>query len=307
MLHPMPTDQLPFLNEDRVRSLLTYEDLIPAIRTALMEFSTGRVLQPLRTVLRVAPDSGWFALMPAVYGDVMGAKLVTFYPGNVAIGKHTHHAMIQLFRADTGEPLVAMDGRLITEMRTAAVSAVAVDLLADPQSQVLAILGSGVQARSHMKALAGVRSFREVRVWSRSPAHAGEFAAEIGARSTSAEEAVTRADVVLTLTSASEPVLFGRWLKPGSVVCAVGAVTPDRRELDDEAMRGCVVVESREAASMEPGDILMSRVEVSAEIGELLNGAQMERGERPVVFKSVGIAIEDIAAAKLVYDLFLKS
>ena len=307
MLQLMPTDKLPFLNEDQVRSLLTYDALIPAIRGALMEFSAGRVLQPLRMVMRVAPNSGWFALMPAVYGDVMGAKLVTFYPGNAALGKHTHQAMIQLFRAGTGEPLVTMDGRLITEMRTAAVSAVAVDLLADPQSQVLAIFGSGVQARSHVKALAGIRAFCDVRVWSRSPEHAQAFAAEIGARSTSAEEAVTGADVVLTLTSASEPVLFGRWLRKNAVVCAVGAVTPNRRELDDEAMLGCVVVESREAASKEPGDILLSKAEVSAEIGELLNGAQLQRGERPVVFKSVGIAIEDVAAAKLVYDRFLTS
>jgi ornithine cyclodeaminase/alanine dehydrogenase-like protein (mu-crystallin family) len=303
----MPTDGLHFLNEDRVRSLLTYDELIPAMRRALMEFSAGRVLQPLRTVLRVAPGSGWFALMPAVYGDVMGAKLVTFYPGNAALGKHTHHAMIQLFRSDTGEPLVTMDGRLITEMRTAAVSAVAVDLLAAPQSQVLAILGSGVQARSHMKALAVLRSFREVRVWSRSPDHARKFAAEIAAQATSAEEAVSGADVVVTLTSASEPVLFGKWLKKGAVVCAVGAVTPDRRELDDEAMRSCVVVESREAASKEPGDILLSKAQVSAEIGELLNGAQLPRGESPVVFKSVGIAIEDVAASKLVYERFLNS
>ncbi len=307
MLKLMPTDTLPFLNEDQVRSLLTYDALIPAIRRGLMEFSAGHVLQPLRTVMSVAHNGGWFALMPAVYGDVMGAKLVTFYPGNAALGKHTHHAMIQLFRAHTGEPLVTMDGRLITEMRTAAVSAVAVDLLADPQAQVLAILGSGVQARSHMKALAGIRSFREVRVWSRSPDHSRKFADEIGARSTSAEEAVSAADVVLTLTSASEPVLFGRWLKKSAVVCAVGAVTPDRRELDDEAMQSCVVVESREAAAREPGDILLSRAKVSAEIGELLNGAQLERCDRPVIFKSVGIAIEDVAAAKLVYDCFLNS
>ena len=118
----------------------------------------------------------------------------------------------------------------------------------------------------------------------------------------SVEEAVTGADVVLTLTSSVEPVLCGRWLKRDAVVCAVGAVTPDRRELDDEAMRGCVIVESREAAQKEPGDILHSGAKITAEIGELLNGATFDRGDRPVVFKSVGIAIEDIAAAKLVYE-----
>jgi ornithine cyclodeaminase/alanine dehydrogenase-like protein (mu-crystallin family) len=299
----MPTDKLLVLNEDQVREALTYDELIPALRQAFMAFSAGLVQQPLRMVMRVAADTGWFALMPAVCGDVMGAKLVTFYPGNAALGKHTHHAMIQLFRAETGEPLAVMDGRLITEMRTAAVSAVAVDLLASPQAQVLAILGSGVQARSHLKALAGIRTFKEVRVWSRTPENARKFADEAGALSmATVEEAASGADVVLTLTSSIQPVLSGRWLNRNAVVCAVGAVTPDRRELDDEAMRGCVVVESREAGQKEPGDILHSGATITAEIGELLNGTTFDRSDRPVVFKSVGIAIEDLAAAKLVYE-----
>src|ERR1700677_749620 len=123
----MLTDMLPFLNEDQVRAVLSYDDLIPTIRQALMDFSGGQALQPLRTVMQVPSHAGWFAVMPAIYGGVMGAKMVAFYPGNAALEKHTHMAMIQLFRSDTGEPLVTMDGRLITEMRTAAVSAVAVD------------------------------------------------------------------------------------------------------------------------------------------------------------------------------------
>lgn len=298
----MATDKLLFLNEDQVRAVLSYDDLIPVIRQALMDFSAGKVIQPLRTVMSVAAHGGWFAVMPAVYSGVMGAKMVTFYPGNIALGKHTHMAMIQLFRADTGEPLAMMDGRLITEMRTAAVSAVVVDQIAQRDAKVLGILGSGVQARSHVQALARVRKFEEIRVWSRSEENARKFAAEVGARVTSAEEAVTGADVVLTLTSSPVPVLQGRWLTKDALVCAVGAVTPDRRELDEEAMRGAVVVESREAAMWEPGDILMARAEVSAEIGELLNGASLDRKGLPVVFKSVGVAIEDIAAAKLVYE-----
>ncbi len=241
--------------------------------------------------------------MPAAYGDVMGAKMVTFYPKNVELQKHTHMAMIQLFRSDTGEPLAVMDGRLITEMRTAAVSAVAIDRLAPPDARVLGILGSGVQARSHVQALSRVRRFEEIRVWSRTEENARRFADEVGARVTTAEEAVSGADVVLTLTSSPVPILQGRWLKRDAVVCAVGAVTPDRRELDSEAMRGAIVVESREAAMKEPGDILLAKAEVSAEIGELLNGAVLDRKGLPIVFKSVGIAIEDIASAKLVYQL----
>jgi ornithine cyclodeaminase/alanine dehydrogenase-like protein (mu-crystallin family) len=298
----MPTDKLLFLDEDQVRAVLSYDELIPAIRQALMDFSAGRVVQPLRTVMSVTAHGGWFAVMPAVYGHVMGAKMVTFYPRNVEIEKHTHMAIIQLFRADTGEPLAMMDGRLITEMRTAAVSAVAVDLLAQPEAKVLGILGSGVQARSHVRALARVRRFEEIRVWSRSEVNGRRFAEEVGAQVMTAEEVVSGEDVLLTLTSSPTPILQGRWLKKDAMVCAVGAVTPDRRELDDEAMRGAVVVESREAALREPGDILLSKAKVAAEIGELLQGAVIDRMDRPVVFKSLGIAIEDIAAAKLVYD-----
>ena len=296
-------DEPVFISEHEVKALLSFKDLIPVMRQALADFSGGRATQPVRTVLSIAAHDGWFAVMPAVYGNVMGAKLVTFYPGNVTLRKHTHLATIQLFRSDTGEPLAVMDGRLITEMRTAAVSAVATDLLAGPEARVLAILGSGVQARSHFAALSQVRDFDECRVWSRTEEHAYAFAAEVGARVTTAEEAVRGADVVLTLTSSPQPILQGKWLKQDALVCAIGAVTPDRRELDDEAMiRSRVVVESREAAQREPGDILISNALIFAEIGELLNGAAIERGGKPIIFKSVGMAIEDIAAAKLVYE-----
>src|SRR6202161_3378946 len=286
----MVTNKLPFLDEEQVRAVLSYEELIPAIRQALTDFSAGRVQQPVRAIIPVSSYGGWLGVMPAVYGTVMGAKMVTFYPRNAEVEKHTHMAMIQLFRADTGEPLATMDGRLITEMRTAAVSAVAIDHLAHPQAKVLGILGSGVQARSHVRALAGIRSFTEVRVWSRSEDHARQFAGEIGARFTTAAQAVSGADVILALTSSPEPILMGRWLSPHAMVCAIGAATPDRRELDEETMRGAVVVESREAALKEAGGIVVAGAEITAEIGELLNGASLERGERPVVFKSVGIA-----------------
>jgi ornithine cyclodeaminase/alanine dehydrogenase-like protein (mu-crystallin family) len=302
----MPTPN--FLNEDQVRALLTYEALIPAIRRAVAEFSAGRVIQPVRTVLSVAEYSGWFATMPAVYGEYMGAKLVSFYPGNAAHEIHTHHAMIQLFNSATGEPLGVLDGRLITEMRTAAVSAVAVDLLARPDTRVLAILGSGIQARSHFAALSCVRSFDEIRVWSRSPENAQRFAAEIGVASmATVEQAVADADVILTLTSASDPILFGRWIKATALVCAVGACTPTKRELDDYAMRGPVVVDSREACSRESGDILLAGATISGEIGELLNGASLPSSDHPTIFKSVGIATADIAAAALVYERFTGS
>ena len=199
------------LDEAQVRSLLRMEELIPAMAEAMRALSSGKVVQPLRTVLPVAKHGGFFGIMPA-YGVALGAKLVTFFPNNQ--GVPTHHAVIVLFRPATGEPLVTMDGRLITEMRTAAVSAVATDLLAPRDLNVLAILGSGVQARSHLEALRIVRQFREVRVWS--PRHAAEFAKEHRVIATaSAEEAVnrsfrlaTKGDVVLLSPACASFDLF---------------------------------------------------------------------------------------------------
>ncbi|MGZ5019416.1 MAG: ornithine cyclodeaminase family protein, partial [Chthoniobacterales bacterium] len=197
-----------FLDEDKVRALLRMEDLIPAMAEAMRDLSLGKVEQPVRQVVPVADHNGFLGVMPA-YGRALGAKLVTFYPNNQ--GMHTHHAIIQLFRPETGEPLVTMDGRLITEMRTAAVSAVATNLLARADASVLAILGSGVQARSHLDALRLVRHFREVRVWS--PRHASAFAREFNVTAMeSAEEAAHGADVIVVATSATTPVLSGKWL-----------------------------------------------------------------------------------------------
>jgi thiomorpholine-carboxylate dehydrogenase len=195
-----------------------------------------------------------------------------------------------------------MDGRLITELRTAAVSAVATRLLSPPNACKLAILGSGVQARAHVRALGLVRGFEEIRIWSRNPQHAKLLADEIGGIAMSAEEAVRDADVVVTVTSSSEPVLRGKWLKPGVLVNAVGAVGPTRRELDDDAMRGALIVDSREAALKESGDALLAGANIYAELGELLAGSKPKPQTEITVFKSLGLAVEDLAAAKLVLD-----
>lgn len=290
---------MQFLDEEKVRKLLTCESLIPAVERALINLSTGKIQQPIRTVLRIPAHEGFFALMPAVDDDLMGVKLVTFYERNTTLP--THQAVIQLFSAATGEPLVAMDGRLITEMRTAAVSAIATRLLAPPQAGTLAILGSGVQARSHLQALRLVRNFSEVRVWSRTPANAQRFADETGATPMPTPEAAVRgADVVLGLASVREPLIQGAWLSPNTLVCAVATVTPDRRELDDTAMNAAIVVESREAALRESGDIVASRQPIYAELGEILAGSQPLPAGR-VVFKSLGVAACDLAAAGVVW------
>jgi ornithine cyclodeaminase/alanine dehydrogenase-like protein (mu-crystallin family) len=291
---------MEFLSEEQVRSVLTYEDLLPAVERALIDLSAGRIQQPVRSVLSIPEHAGRFALMPAVSGDLMAVKLVTVYEGNRTLP--THQAVIQLLSARTGEPLVAMDGRLITEMRTAVVTALATRLLAHPEAQILAILGSGVQARSHVRALRLVRSFQQICVWSRTPENARRFAEEFNITpSESAEAAVRGADVVVSVSSASEPVVHGAWLGQQTLICAVGAVGPQMRELDDEAMRAAVVVESREAALRESGDILGSGATVYAELGELLAGTRPTLAGR-VVFKSLGVAAEDLAAAALVWQ-----
>src|SRR5947199_1279204 len=185
----MISKQPLFLNEDQVRQHLRMTDLIRAMEKALMDFSAGKVTQPVRSVIQVDPPGGFLGLMPAHTPHGLGLKAVTFYPSNVERGIPTHMATIFLIDPETGAPLVMMDGRLITEMRTAAVSAAATKLLAPPDAKVLAILGSGVQARSHLEALRLIRNFEEIRVWSPTRERAEQFAKEIGAKAISAEEA----------------------------------------------------------------------------------------------------------------------
>jgi ornithine cyclodeaminase/alanine dehydrogenase-like protein (mu-crystallin family) len=305
---PMKTDQPLFLNEEQVREHLRMLELIPAMEKALTDFSAGRVTQPVRSIVSIDPPGGFLGLMPALTPDGLGLKAVTFYPSNAERRIPTHMATIFLVDPQTGTPLAIMDGRLITEMRTAAVSAAATKLLAAPEAKVLAILGSGVQARSHVEALGLVRRFEEIRVWSPTLEHANQFAQEIGATAVSAEEAVRDADVIVTVTSSKTPVLNGQWLKPGCHVNAIGACRPDWRELDDQAMqRNVVFVDSRDGAMRESGDVILSGAKIYAEIGEALADNVPERANQTTIFKSLGMAVEDIAAAMLVYHSYLGS
>ena len=293
------------LDERAVHDLLSMEELIPAMAKAMADLSSGKVVQPGRVMLPVAEHQGFLGLMPA-YGGALGAKLVAFYPNNQGIP--SHHAMIVLFKPETGEPLVTMDGRLITEMRTAAVSAVATRLLARPEASVLGILGSGVQARSHLAALRLVRTIREARVWS--PRNAATFAREFGVRAVpSAEEAVRGSDIVVVATSSQTPVLSGAWLAPGTHINAVGAPRPTWRELDDDALRKArLYVEQREAATRESGDVIAAG-KIFAEIGEVVAGSKPGRqsADEITLYKSVGVAVQDIVSAELVYRKALKA
>jgi ornithine cyclodeaminase len=312
------------LREPEVAALLPMEAAIALMEEALAAYSTGQVLQPVRQALAIAPHAGYLGLMPAHLraaapgaSEALGAKAVTFYTANAARGLPTHMAVILLWDAQTGALLSIMDGRLITERRTAATSAAAARVLARPDAAVLALLGSGVQARSHLDAFRQVRAIGSVRVWSRTRAHAETLAREAersGLEAVSCatpEEAVRGADLLVTVTSSPTPVLQGRWISPGAHITAVGAPRPDWRELDAETVaRARVFVDSRAGALAESGDLLHALKEgavgeghVAGEIGEVLAGRVAGRtAPREItLFKSLGMAVEDVAAAAYVY------
>lgn len=290
--------------------------LIDTIEAAVAAFSAGRVNQPVRTVLET--PGGFFASMPAFLGSTpaMGAKLVTVFHHNADQGLPTHLATIVLLDPATGGLLAVMDGRFITEARTGAASAVAARYLARRESSVLAIIGSGVQARSHLEALSLVRTFTEVRCWSPTAANARKFASESRSypvhAAESAEAAVRGADVVVLVTASNTPVIQDAWVKPGACVISVGACRPNQREMDpDLVARGRLVVDSRAAALKESGDVVQGIREgrfgedhIAAELGQVVADPKLGRttADQVTIFKSLGMAVEDVAAAELAYQ-----
>jgi alanine dehydrogenase len=296
-----------FLDERAVRLRLKMPELIGAMERALVEFSAGRVVQPVRTVLVPGGERPLFGVMPSYVASLpaMGAKLVTVCAANAARGLDTHQAMIVMLDPATGVAEAILDGRYITEARTAAVSAVSARHLARKDARVLGILGSGVQARSHFEALGLVREFREVRAWSPNAGRLGQFAAETGARAMESAEAVVRgADVVVAATASATSVVQSEWVDDGTHVIAVGACLPTWRELDPALVaRARLVVDSRAAALKEAGDVVMGIAEgrwtaehIAAELGEL----PTRKDEKEItVFKSLGLAVEDVFSAHL--------
>jgi alanine dehydrogenase len=308
------------LSEQDVRALLTMDDLIETMRTALAEYSAGRVQQPLRTVLQVGEHHAFFGVMPASipHTGALGTKLVTVFGSNAAIGLPTHLATIVLLDSTTGAVLAVMDGRYITEARTAAVSAVSAQLLAHEDAGVLAILGSGVQARSHLVAFNRVRPLTDVRVWSPTERHRQAFvdamSEDIAAPITpvaSPKDAVDGADLVVLATASREPVVKSEWIGDGAHVAAVGACRPDQREMDSALVsRARIFVDSSIGALAEAGDIVIPIKEgvfdarqIAGELGSLAAGSVTGRRSAAdvTVFKSLGMAVEDVAAAQLVY------
>jgi ornithine cyclodeaminase len=309
-----------FLSEADVRAVLPMGDLIDTMRQALGAFSGGKVVQPVRSVLEVGDQHAFFGVMPAalVTPSSMGAKLVTVYHSNHDLGLPSHLATIILLDPATGALRAIMDGRFITESRTAAVSAVSAKLLARADSSTLALIGSGVQARSHLEALRHVCRFTSIRVWSPSRAHCEAFAqtAETGDAAieitSSAAEAVDGADVIVLATASKVPVIANADVKDGAHICAVGACRPDQREMpSDLIVRSRVYVDSREGALKEAGELLIPIAEgridhthIAGELGELVLGKVDGRRDTAevTIFKSLGMAAEDVAAAALAAD-----
>jgi ornithine cyclodeaminase/alanine dehydrogenase-like protein (mu-crystallin family) len=342
------------LTEADVKAVLTMDDLIETMASALQRFSTGRVVQPVRTVIPVSGDHAFFGTMPAFVGasepreradfgapssqrsklsdadsatasprtasgsgEALGAKLVTVFGGNAARGLHTHLATIVLLDPQTGALVALLDGRYITESRTAAVSAVSSRLLARKTSASLAIIGSGVQAHSHLEALARVQVLRHVSVWSpdaerrRSFVEAERRGSSVKIQATDhAGETVVGADIIVLATSSPTPVIENGWVKPGAHVISVGACRPTQREIDPAlTTRARLFVDSREAALVESGDVVLgikegrfSAEHIVAELGEVVNGAEGRRSDTEVtIFKSLGMAVEDVTAADLAY------
>ena len=299
----MTQSGLPYFSEAKIAEVLEWEPLIDTIEAAMASFSAGEVAQPVRQMVPVPGHDAIIAAMPAV-GEAMAVKVVTLYHDNAGTDLPTHQAVILVFDKTNGSPLATLDGRLITEMRTAAGSAAAARKCAVSEPEIVTIMGNGVQARAHVEALAAVRSWRELRLWSRNPDTGAAVADELGATFLAdAEQAIRDADIVACTTSATEPILSGGWLKPGAFVASVGWNGAEGGELDDAAMANCVLVESVDAARDQAGDIRASGCDIFAEVGEIYAGTKTVPAGATVIYDSIGIAIMDVAAAKLAYDL----
>jgi ornithine cyclodeaminase len=309
-----------FVNEAGVRDLLPMDACVRLMKDALTALSRGDVALPLRSKMWLPDRSGLLGLMPGYLGDPksFGLKVVAVMPGNHGTPYDSHQGIVMLFGVEHGEPLAVMDASAITAIRTAAASGAATDALARADAGDLALIGSGVQARTHLAAMKAVRRLRSVRVWSRSRANAERFAREeTGTAGVaievagSAEEAVRGADLVCTTTSSKEPVLEGAWLALGAHVNAVGSCFPNTRELDTDAVRRArLYTDCRESCVNEAGDFIIPRNEgaiadehLVGEVGEVFLGRVPGRrsSDEITLYESLGVAVEDLAAAHLIH------
>jgi alanine dehydrogenase len=310
------TLQVPLLDAAAITAALPLNACMNAMRDALRALDAGAAVQPVRTVIHLPDGSGTLYTMPAflAHPPALAVKLITIFHANEGTRLPTHQGLVVVFDVATGRPALLLDAARLTALRTAAVTAVATTALARENATELAILGTGVQARTHADALSAVRPIRTLRIWGRTPARALALAGELESAGriairvcATAAEAVRGADIVCTVTSAREPVLHGDWLAPGTHINAVGASTAATRELDSDAVaRSSIFVDSRDAAAVEAGDLLIpfsegriAGADTWTPIGAVLNERAAGRTEEAQItlFKSVGLAIEDAAAA----------
>jgi ornithine cyclodeaminase len=309
------------LSHDEVVKLLPMKECIAVMREALIALAAGQVHQPLRTIIRPPEAAGLMGLMPSYMSGgcaAFGLKAICVFPGNPAKGKDSHQGAVLLFSAETGELQAIMNASAITAIRTAAVSGVATDLLARQDACNLAIIGTGVQARSHLAAMSQVRLIKRCRVASRHMQHAEGFTEEMKQSSSfplepvaTVAQALDGADLIVTATTASEPIVEREWIPPGAHLNIVGASTPNAREVDTATMAvASVFVDRRESTINEAGDYLFAAREgaigpehIRAELGEVLKGDRPGRTSRREItlFKSLGLAVEDLAAAEYLY------
>ncbi|MBH30382.1 MAG: ornithine cyclodeaminase [Candidatus Marinimicrobia bacterium] len=312
---------LLILNRQEVRELLPMRDCMDVLAAAFRAYSSGESVQPLRTMMKVPETDDILASMPGYDGasESMAVKLITVFDDAAETVLDSHQGLVVLFSSDHGNPLAIMDAIEITAIRTAAASGVATEALAKEDASALAILGAGVQARSHFDAMTEARDIKTVRIWNRSRNGAEALAAELPPQGSvdvtvanTVQSAVSGADLICTVTAAAEPVLKGEWIQPSVHVNAVGSSTPSKRELDTDAIvRSRLFVDSRESAVNEAGDFLIPKSEgavgddhIVGEIGEVLSGKAPGRQSRDEItlFKSLGMAVEDVAAAHLIYE-----
>jgi ornithine cyclodeaminase/alanine dehydrogenase-like protein (mu-crystallin family) len=308
------------VNGAEVRQLLPMNECMDVMAQALATLARGDAILPLRPVMWLPDKRGALGMMPSYLGDIgaMGLKVVTVFPVNHGTQYDSHIGAVLLFESEHGQLLAICDATEITAIRTAAVSGVATRLLAREDAHTLAILGSGVQAKSHLAAMLEAREIQRVRVWSRNPESAARFAERESRQHNvliesmqTAREAVAEAEIICTTTSAREPVLLGDWLEPGMHINAVGSSVSFTRELDSAAMaKARLYVDRRESTLNEAGDFLFAKQEgaindqhIVGEIGEILVGSLKGRGTQDeiTVFKSLGLAVEDLAAAEYIY------
>jgi alanine dehydrogenase len=308
------------LSEKQVQSLIEIDELIAALSQAHIQYSTGKAVMPVRLVVALPDIQGRITSMPGYLTEdqALGMKVVTYFQNNPQRNIPAILATIMLFSAETGKMIAVMDGAYITAIRTACASALATKALANPETPILGILGAGVQARAHIRALTRVRAISQIKIYSPSTISAATLKREMENEvdvaievAESVEAVVHASDLLVTVTTAKEPIVKAEWLKPGVHINAVGSHRPDSREIDGATLaQAKVVVDSRAAIMAECGDILLALQEknvgdnvIHGEIGEVLAGAKPGRhnADEITLYKSVGIAIQDVAAAHLVY------